>query len=198
MIGSAPFLFPAGTMVPDSGTPPSNDELFHLDRRSQRGSWPQRSALTAGDSSARGAAFPERSARVTAMPQLSREDAWTLLSEWTTSESLLPAHAGRRGGDAGLCAAVRRRRRAVGPDRACCTTSTTSAIPTSRTAIPATRCASSRRAAIRPSSSAPSPRTPTSSACRATRRWRRRCTPSTSCPGSSSPCAYVRPEGLSG
>src|SRR6478736_5889779 len=45
--------------------------------------------LTAGDSSARGAAFPERSARVTAMPQLSREDAWTLLTEWTTSESLL-------------------------------------------------------------------------------------------------------------
>src|SRR6476660_4755031 len=45
--------------------------------------------LAVGDSSARGAAFPERSARVTAMAQLSREDAWTLLTEWTTSESLL-------------------------------------------------------------------------------------------------------------
>src|SRR2546423_829629 len=41
------------------------------------------------DSAARGAASPERSARVTAMPQLSREDAWTLFTEWTTSESLL-------------------------------------------------------------------------------------------------------------
>src|SRR3977135_2123098 len=41
------------------------------------------------DSAARGAASPESAARVTAMPQLSREDAWTLLTEWTTSESLL-------------------------------------------------------------------------------------------------------------
>src|SRR6201994_4828101 len=49
----------------------------------------RRAGLTAGDSSTRGAAFLERSARVTAMPQLSREDAWTLLTEWTTSESLL-------------------------------------------------------------------------------------------------------------
>src|ERR1700742_4038586 len=41
------------------------------------------------DSAARSTALRERSARVTAMPQLSREDAWTLLTEWTTSESLL-------------------------------------------------------------------------------------------------------------
>src|SRR6201986_5522514 len=45
--------------------------------------------LTAGDSAARIAVLVERSARVTAMSQLSREDAWTLLTEWTTSESLL-------------------------------------------------------------------------------------------------------------
>src|SRR5213082_1430180 len=31
----------------------------------------------------------ERSARVTAMGQLSRDEAWTLLTDWTTSESLL-------------------------------------------------------------------------------------------------------------
>src|SRR5690242_8841201 len=42
-----------------------------------------------GASSAWNAGFRERSARVTAMPQFSREDAWTLLTEWTTSESLL-------------------------------------------------------------------------------------------------------------
>src|SRR6478672_10736888 len=68
--------------------------------------------LAAGDSSARGAAFPERSARVTAMAQLSREDAWTLLTEWTSSESLLRhmlaveaamrAYAPRFGGDVEL------------------------------------------------------------------------------------------------
>src|SRR6185312_4800923 len=43
----------------------------------------------AGDSSARTTALRERSARVTAMAQLSRDEAWTLLTEWTTSESLL-------------------------------------------------------------------------------------------------------------
>jgi putative nucleotidyltransferase with HDIG domain len=37
---------------------------------------------------ARGAAFPERLARVTAMAQLSRDEAWNLLTEWTSSESL--------------------------------------------------------------------------------------------------------------
>ena len=58
--------------------------------------------------------------------------------------------------------------------------------------------ASSRRVAIRPSSCAPSPRTPISWACRARRRWRRRCTPSTSCRGFVLACAYVRPDGLVG
>src|SRR5437763_506767 len=42
-----------------------------------------------GASAARSTALRERSARVTAMAQLSRDDAWTLLTEWTTSESLL-------------------------------------------------------------------------------------------------------------
>ena len=66
---------------------------------------------------------------------------------------------------------ARRGRGAVGPHRACCTTSTTSAIPTSR---PATRACDGRaRAARRPARGrrARSPRTPTSSASRATRRW---------------------------
>src|SRR5690349_2161010 len=45
--------------------------------------------VAVGNPSAPNPGFRERSARVAAMPQLSREDAWTLLTEWTESESLL-------------------------------------------------------------------------------------------------------------
>ena len=49
-----------------------------------------------------------------------------------------------------------------------------------------------------PWSCARSPRTPTSSASRATRRWRRRCSPSTSSRASSSPAPTCGPEGIHG
>jgi putative nucleotidyltransferase with HDIG domain len=60
-----------------------------------------------------GSPGPERSARVTAMPeQISREDAWNLLCEWTKSDSLrrhmlaveaaMRAYAPRFGGDVEL------------------------------------------------------------------------------------------------
>ena len=109
-----------------------------------------------------------------------------------------PPHARRRGRDARLRPAVRRRRRALGAHRPAARPRLRALSGPRRRPSRDTPCASSRRAAIRPSWSARSPRTPTSWASRARRRWRRRCSPSTSCRASSSPCAYVRPEGLVG
>src|SRR3954447_25013044 len=80
--GRAAFLLPAGTMVPDSGTPPSMTSFSMVERR----------------------------ARVPAMSQpLSRAEAWSLFCEWTPSPSLrkhvlaveaaMRAYAPRFGGD---------------------------------------------------------------------------------------------------
>ena len=65
--GSAAFLLPAGTIVPDSGTPPSIRSFsMSVEGLGPRG-W----------------------ARVTAMSEpLSREQAWDLFCSWTESESL--------------------------------------------------------------------------------------------------------------
>src|SRR3954447_5547560 len=71
-IGSAAFLFPAGTTSPERGWPPSIKN-FSMRRGRVR-------AVGAGT---------ERSARVTTMSvRLSREDAWTLLTEWVESPGL--------------------------------------------------------------------------------------------------------------
>src|SRR6478736_4491401 len=71
-IGRAPFLFPAGTIVPLSGTPPS---MTNFSMRLRYG----------GEKTALGG-----SASLTAMSvRLSREEAWDLLTEWVQSESLL-------------------------------------------------------------------------------------------------------------
>src|SRR3954464_269649 len=68
-IGSAPFLFPAGTTVPRSGTPPS---MTNFSMRA--------GAATGGFGG---------SASLTAMSvRLSRDEAWSLLTEWVESESL--------------------------------------------------------------------------------------------------------------
>src|SRR5215210_7933202 len=80
--GSAAFLLPAGSMVPDRGTPPSMTSFSMVERR----------------------------ARVPAMSQpLSRPEAWSLFCEWTESPSLrkhvlaveaaMRAYAPRFGGD---------------------------------------------------------------------------------------------------
>src|SRR3954471_20730757 len=67
-MGRAPFLLPAGTIVPDNGVPPSMTNF------SIRGAVRGR---------------PGGSARVTTMSvRLSREDAWNLLTEWVESASL--------------------------------------------------------------------------------------------------------------
>src|SRR3712207_191480 len=86
--GSAAFLFPAGTTVPDRGCPPSITSFS-----------------TGG------------AARVTVMSQaLSRDDAWSLFRSWTESESLrkhvlaveaaMRAYARRLGGDEELWGVV--------------------------------------------------------------------------------------------
>src|SRR3954451_2816600 len=71
--GRAAFLLPAGTTVPDSGAPPS---MTNFSMRSKRPYPPPE-------------VVDERWARVTAMSsQLSRAEAWDLLSEWVQSPSL--------------------------------------------------------------------------------------------------------------
>src|SRR3954462_359490 len=68
-IGRAPFLFPAGTTVPRSGAPPS---MTNFSRRTgaARGGFGGSVSLTAMS------------------VRLSRDEAWSLLSEWVESESL--------------------------------------------------------------------------------------------------------------
>src|SRR3954447_24583061 len=71
--GRAAFLLPAGTTVPDNGEPPS---MTNFSMRSKRPCPPPK-------------AVAERWARVTAMSsQLSRAEAWDLLTEWVASPSL--------------------------------------------------------------------------------------------------------------
>src|SRR3954447_6384302 len=66
--GSAAFLLPAGTIVPDNGTPPS---IRSFSMMGTAGLWPRGWA------------------RVTAMSEpLSRDQAWDLFCSWTESESL--------------------------------------------------------------------------------------------------------------
>src|SRR3954464_8220280 len=94
--GSAAFLLPAGTTVPDSGTPPS---ITNFSMRRVRAGLVGSSDGWAGGR-----------VRVTAMSTpLSRDEAWTLLCEWTESDSLrrhmlavetaMRAYAGRFGED---------------------------------------------------------------------------------------------------
>src|SRR3954466_4901260 len=67
-MGRAAFLLPAGMTLPDSGVPPSMTNFSMRCRVRGR---------------------PEGSARVTTMSvRLSREEAWDLLTEWVSSESL--------------------------------------------------------------------------------------------------------------
>src|SRR3954471_14160869 len=67
-MGRAAFLLPAGMTVPDNGVPPSITNFS------------MRCRVPAG---------AEGSARVTTMSlQLSRDEAWNLLSEWVSSDSL--------------------------------------------------------------------------------------------------------------
>src|SRR6059036_1323711 len=95
-MGRAAFLLPAGTTVPDNGVPPSMTNFSIRGRVRER---------------------PEGSARVTTMSvRLSREEAWDLLTEWVSSESLrrhclavstaMEAYAERFGEDAELWSVV--------------------------------------------------------------------------------------------
>src|SRR5919109_323770 len=72
--GKAAFLLPAGTTVPDSGTPPSMTSF---------------SISGGGDGAGRTSVRPGSWARVPTMSfELSRPEAWSLFCEWTQSPSL--------------------------------------------------------------------------------------------------------------
>src|SRR5215218_8793569 len=72
--GRAAFLLPAGTTVPDSGTPPSMTSF---------------SISAGGDGAGRTSVRPGSWARVPTMSfELSRPEAWSLFCEWTESPSL--------------------------------------------------------------------------------------------------------------
>src|SRR3954469_23270577 len=68
-IGRAPFLFPAGVTVPRSGTPPSMTN-FSMRTGAARGRCGGSASLTAMS------------------VRLSRDEAWSLLTEWVESDSL--------------------------------------------------------------------------------------------------------------
>src|SRR4051794_14269957 len=95
-MGRAAFLLPAGMTFPDNGVPPSMTNFSIRGRVRER---------------------PEGSARVTTMSvRLSREEAWNLLTEWVSSESLrrhclavstaMAAYAERFGEDAEMWSVV--------------------------------------------------------------------------------------------
>src|ERR1700751_3735105 len=100
-IGSAPFLLPAGVMVPERGLPPSITN-FSIGGRSVPsrvarpvlgGRWVRFDwdfpLVTRLAASSRASRIRIRSARVPSMQvQLSRDEAWDLLCEWTSSDSL--------------------------------------------------------------------------------------------------------------
>ena len=138
--GSAAFLLPAGTIVPERGAPPS---MMNFSMRGPSG---------AGMPAAKGIEGHRRRfgpGSNTLPPAPSREEAWALFEEWIESRVAAQAPARRRGGDARLRAQVGRGRGAVRASPACCTTSTTSATRTSTPATRARRWSCSRSAATR-------------------------------------------------
>ena len=144
--GSAAFLLPAGTTVPDRGVAALDDELLHAGIRpggrgnerlrkgieghlaARFGSWAGYPAAHAPTDSRRGLAARLRVDRVRLAAQ---------------------APARRRGRDARLRPRVGRGRGAVGASPASCTTSTTSATRTSTPATRARRSSCSRSGATR-------------------------------------------------
>ena len=153
-IGSAPFLLPEARMRPLSGFPPSMTRVMRRRRRRTC------RARIAGPWSrlANGLGDPDalHEERVAAAPR-----------------------ARRRGLDGRLRAEVRRGRGALARRRRSCTTSTTRCTRRSTSIRRTARRSCARRAIRRRSSRRCSP-TPSTSACRATRRSRRRSSPATS------------------
>ena len=183
-MGRAPFLLPAGTIVPDSAMPPSMTNFSMSGRLPATG------------------AGPEGWARVTAMP-----------SADFARRGLVPAHGvglvavaapplpRGRGRDAGLRRARRPRRRAVERHRPAARRRLR-ALPRHgrRRARPSADDHGRARAPRRAAGDGPRDRrrTPTSSASRRSRRWRRTLVAVDELCGFLVACAQVRPEGIHG
>ena len=180
-MGRAPFLLPAGTTVPESEAPPWSRN-FSMSGR----------VVPAAGSGAEGpsrVATASEASTVAAMSvRVSREEAWSLLSDWVASESLrrhclcveaaMRAYARREGADEelwGVTGLLHDTDYERFPD-----------MDDTVAGHPRTIIAELERQTRRRTWTTPSRRTPTSSASRATPRWSGRCTRSTSCRASSS------------
>ena len=176
--GSAAFLFPAGTTVPDSGVAAFDDELLHCaDPFGSRRGYP---------ASTRGPA-PDP-----------RDEAWELFCEWTESDSL-------RKHVLGVEAAMVAYAREFGEDEELCAVTGLlhdldyERYPDLDTRPPAHGAQGAARSSGYPQEliDAVAGHADFLGVPRET-RWPRRCSPSTSCPASSPPCALSGPTGIHG
>ena len=184
MMGSAAFLLPSGAMVPERGRPPSMTKYSVTACRA--------SIVATG-----GHATSRSSPTIPQMTDLvhDRDAAWSLLHRVHEERGAAAPRARRRGRRAVLRTPEGRGRGGLGQRRAAARFRLRGASDARQ--APAGRRADAARARVSGVVRArPSCRTRTTSTWSARRRSRRRCSPATSWPASSTPCGLVRPDGI--